>query len=232
MITLIKYAPAFGLADASPFCLKADLLLKMSGLPYKAEIAGDPRRGPKGKLPAIVDGGVTLGDSEIIRWHLELKHGADFDKGLGEAERARAHAFARMLEERTYWVLIYSRWMEPDIWPVFSRQIFAGLPPVVRTLIPPIARRKVRGYLHAHGLGRHSRDEIYRMGAADLRAVSVELGDKPFFTGADPRGIDATVYGIVASVVEAPLETPLKAAALQHQNLVAYCKRMRERFYT
>ena len=59
MITLIKYAPAFGLADASPFCLKADLLLKMSGLPYKAEIAGDPRRGPKGKLPAIVDGGVT-----------------------------------------------------------------------------------------------------------------------------------------------------------------------------
>lgn len=231
MITLIKYAPAFGLSDPSPFCMKAELLLKLSGLPYVNEIAGDPRRGPKGKLPAIVDDGTTIGDSEIIRWHIEAKYKIAFDKGLTEFEKARSHAFARMLEERTYWAIVYSRWIEPENWPAFSAALFAGMPPVLRNLIPPIARRKVRGYLKAQGIGRHSRDELYKMAAADIRAVAVELADKAFFMGPEPKGIDATVYAFMASIVEAPFETPLKAEALRHANLMAYCRRMKGRFF-
>ena len=66
---------------------------------------GDPRRGPKGKLPAIVDGGVTLGDSEIIRWHLELKHGADFDTEQWELFRidqdpSECHDLASAMPEK------------------------------------------------------------------------------------------------------------------------------------
>jgi hypothetical protein len=72
MITLHTFGPAFGLPDPSPFVTKLDILLKMSGQPYKAEIGG-LRRAPKGKLPYIVDDGVTIADSTFIRWHLEKK---------------------------------------------------------------------------------------------------------------------------------------------------------------
>jgi hypothetical protein len=62
MITLYQFEPAFGLPNASPFCLKLETWLRMAGLPYEA-----PRmtlsamgRSPKGKLPYIVDEGKPL----------------------------------------------------------------------------------------------------------------------------------------------------------------------------
>ncbi|WP_199731090.1 hypothetical protein [Aquitalea sp. FJL05] len=47
MITLYVFGPAFGLPDASPFVLKAEMLLKLSGLPYR-KLRGSMRRAPKG----------------------------------------------------------------------------------------------------------------------------------------------------------------------------------------
>lgn len=61
MITLHHFGPAFGLPDPSPFCIKAEILLKLSGLPHALRI-GDLRRAPKGKLPLIVEDGVTISD--------------------------------------------------------------------------------------------------------------------------------------------------------------------------
>ncbi len=156
-LTLIKFPPAFGLPDPSPFCIKAEILLKMSGLPYAVETTGNPRKGPKGKLPALRDGGLLVGDSELIRKHLEIVHRIDFDKGLGPLQRARAHAFARMLEERTYWCGVHVRWIEESAWQVMSRTLFGRLPPVVRWIVPAIVRGVVRHRLRAHGLGRHGR---------------------------------------------------------------------------
>ena len=49
MIVLYTFGPAFGLPDASPFVTKADMLLKLAGLPYRSE-RGSLRRAP-GKLP-------------------------------------------------------------------------------------------------------------------------------------------------------------------------------------
>jgi glutathione S-transferase len=229
MITLIRFMPAFGLPDPSPFGMKAEVLLKLSGLPYEVEHATDPRKGPKGKLPAIRDDGVVIGDSEIIRWHLERKYKLDLDQGLDAAARATAHAFARMIEERTYWVIVYSRWM--DNWDVTRAGLFAAMPPVLRSLVPPIARRKVRSYLNAHGIGRHSRDEIYAMAARDIRAMATQLADTPYFMGGAASSADATVYGFLASILDAPVPSPLKDEALRHANLVAYNDRLRARFY-
>ena len=228
MITLIRYRPAFNLPDPSPFGLKAEMLLKLAGLPYDVEI-GDGRKGPKGKLPAIRDDGAVIGDSEIIRLHLERKYKLDLDQGLDAAARATAHAFARMLEERTYWVIVYSRWIEH--WPVVRQTFFGGLPPVLRSVIPIVAHRRVRRYLHDHGIGRHSRDEIYAMGAGDIRAVATQLADTPYFMGGIPSSADATVYAFVASILDAPFASPLQEEALRHANLVAYNARLRERFY-
>lgn len=231
MITLIKFDPAFGLPDPSPFCMKAEMLLKLAGLPYRVEVTHDPRRGPKGKLPAIVDGGATLGDSELIRRHLEGAHGIDFDAGLAPAERAVAHAFARMLEERTYWVGVYARWIEPAAWAVVRETFFGGLPPVVRAIVPMVAQRQVRRALHLQGLGRHGRAELYDFGIADVRAVAAHLADKPYFMGGRPTSADATVYALIAAIVVPDIASPLKDEVLRHANLVAYERRLRAQFW-
>src|SRR5262249_1432920 len=98
MITLIKFPTAFGMPDPSPFVMKVMMLLRMAGLPFETEVARNPGRGPKGKLPAIRDEGELIGDSEIIRWHIERKYAIDLDRGLSPVERATAHAYARMIE--------------------------------------------------------------------------------------------------------------------------------------
>ncbi len=231
MIKLLKFPPGLGLPDPSPFCMKAELLLKMADLAYEPVICVNPRKGPKGKLPAIADDGGIIGDSEFIRRHLERKYIVDFDKGLGARERATAHAFARMLEERTYWVAVYERWIDERNWPVVRAALFGGLPPPLRSLVPFIARRKVRDYLHGQGLGRHTRDEVYALGAADIRAVAEALGDKAYFMGSAPTGVDATIYAFVAALLVPPFESPVKDEIRRHANLVAYAERMRARYY-
>ncbi|MDR6871877.1 hypothetical protein J2Y55_002890 [Bosea sp. BE125] len=37
MITLHSFGPGFGLPDPSPFCIKAEILLRMAGLPFERE---------------------------------------------------------------------------------------------------------------------------------------------------------------------------------------------------
>jgi glutathione S-transferase len=231
MIKLIQFPRVFGLPNPSPFCIKVEVLLKMAGLAYECEFVANPGKGPKGKLPAIMDDGELIGDSEIIRWHLERKYGVDFDKGLAPGERAIGHAFARMAEERTYWVLVYSRWIEDANWPVFRDTLFRGMPGFVRGLIGPQIRKRVRRMLRAQGLGLHTRDEIYAMAVADVEAIGAQLGTKPFLLGPEPTTVDAAVWPAIIGVLVPPLESPLKQAIQRHPALVEYAERMRARFF-
>src|SRR6266480_2026973 len=73
MITLYAFGPAFGLPDPSPFVLKAEVLLKMAGVPYRTSTEGFGKA-PKGKLPYIDDDGERIADSTFIRWHIEKKY--------------------------------------------------------------------------------------------------------------------------------------------------------------
>jgi hypothetical protein len=54
MITLYTFGPGAGLPDFSPSVVKAEVLLKMSGLAYRTDTTGF-RKAPKGKLPYIDD---------------------------------------------------------------------------------------------------------------------------------------------------------------------------------
>ena len=62
MVTLYTFGPGFGLPDPSPFVMKAEILLKMAGLPFRTDTTGF-RKAPKGKLPYIEDDGERIADS-------------------------------------------------------------------------------------------------------------------------------------------------------------------------
>lgn len=231
MIRLIQFPPALGLPNASPFCLKLETWLRMAGLEYENVYTGNPRRGPKGKLPAIEADGKLIGDSGLIIEYLTATRGVRLDEGLSVADTATALAWRRLFEEHLYWTVVYARWIDEDGWPLTKEAFFSSLPWPVSSILPPLARRGIWAELHGQGIGRHAPAEIFRMGQEDVDAVAAFLGDKAWFMGPEPTSLDAVAYGFLANLVRVELDNPIRRKALEHPNLVAYCDRMEAQYW-
>jgi glutathione S-transferase len=229
MITLYAFGPAAGLPDFSPFVTKAEVLLKMSGLPYGTDTTGF-RKAPKGKLPYIVDDGEIVADS-TFRWHLEHKYRVDFDIGLTPEQRAIAWAFEKTAEDNLYWVMVDLRWTDDENFAHGAGHFFKAVPALVRPLDVAMVRRKVRGGVRAQGMGRLAPDEISALGSRSINAIADFLGDKPFLMGAEPSGADASVFALVAGVLCPQFRSPVREAAERHKNLRRYVGRMTARYY-
>ena len=230
MITLQKFGPAMGLPDASPFCVKADVLMKMSGLSYERG-HGALGKAPKGKLPFLDDDGKIVADSTFIRWHLEKSHGIDFDPGLSDSEKATAWAFEKLCEDNLYWATVHARWVDDANFDAGPRHFFAAAPAVVRPLVIAKVRRDVRRSLQGHGMGRHTRAEIEQLAIHGYAAISAKLGSKPFLMGDQPCGADATVFAWVGSILSPVFTSAIRTAVEGHANLVDYRDRGLARWY-
>ena len=225
MITLHIFGPNFGLPDPSPFVTKAEMLLKLSGLPYRTDTEGFGKA-PKGKLPYIEDDGARIADSTFIRWHLEKKYRIEFDRGLTAEQRAVAWAFEKMAEDHLYWALLHSRWVDDANFAKGPMVFFRRIPAPVRPIMVAMIRRQVRKALHAHGMGRHSPAEIAALATHAIGAIADYLGQKPFFMGAEPTGVDATIFAFAAGALCPTFETPIRTAAERHDNLKRYVGRL------
>ena len=229
-LILHVFGPAFGLPDASPFAMKGDMLMKLSGLDYRVE-HGDVTKAPKKKFPVLVDSGEFIPDSTFIRLHLESKHGINFDKGLNDRERGIAFAVEKMLEDNLYWAIMHERWVVDENFDRGPRSYFDSIPQPLRAIAVPMIRRQVKRNLWGHGMGRHSRSEICRLGGMALDALSGVLGDNRYLMGDSPCGADATVFGFVAGALCPHFDSELLTHAQGHANLVGYNKRMMKEFY-
>ena len=230
MITLYTFGPAFGLPDASPFVTKAEMLLKLAGLPYQAR-RGSLRRAPKGKLPYLDDMGRIVADSTMIRWHIEKTYHIDFDAGLSAAERGIAWAAEKLMEDHLYWAVARVRWLDQANFDKGPAQFFRGVPAPVRGLAERLVRYKVRKTLWGQGLGRHSEEDLVALASKGVTSIADILGDKPYLMGNAPCGADATLFAFAGSLLCPVFDTPIRTAAEGHANLVAYMERMRAEFY-
>jgi len=226
MIKLYQYPPSWGM-NVSPFTLKLETWLKLSKIDYQVIATHSPGKAPKGKLPFIEDDdGSRISDSSLIIEHLKRTRQIDPDHELTERERAEAISLQRLFENHFYFIQSYSRWIDPVGWEATRPVFFGFLPPGIRHLAAGFIRRQVKRALHEEGLGRHSQDELYAMGRADLRAISVLLGSRSYFFGNGPTTIDAVAYGFLANLFFVPVETDLKKIGLEFDNLRLYCERL------
>ena len=231
MITLHQFPSAWGLPNASPFCMKVETYLRMCNLSYTTVNVLNPAKGPKGKLPYITDGANTVADSDFILDYLKATYGDNLDAGLDIRTRAEAHALRRLMEEHLYWCAVYDRWAVNENWALTKPAFFGALPPAVRDLVAALARRGQLRALRGHGVGRHTSGEIYALGCADLTALSDFLADKPFFLGAEPTALDATAYAFLVNLLWVPIDSPLTRHVRSFENFIAYVKRMKQRYY-
>jgi glutathione S-transferase len=231
MITLHSFGAGMKLPDPSPFVLKAEMLLKISGLPYR-KVMSDVRKAPKGKIPFIEDQGQTIADTTFIRLYLERKHGIDFDKGLTAEQKATSWAVDKLCEDHLYWGIVHDRWMTDENFERGPAHFFKEIPRLIRPVITSMVRRKLRKGLDAQGLGRHSNVEIIELFSRGVSSIAALLGEKPYMMGNSISSVDATVFGIIAGALT-PIysDSPLFASVTQHPNLMAYRDRLMKQYF-
>ncbi|MEQ8825511.1 MAG: glutathione S-transferase family protein [Filomicrobium sp.] len=230
MRTLYVFGPNFGLPDPSPFCMKAMVLMKMAGLDYESGIC-DPRKAPKKKGPFLDDDGLQVADSTFIRWHLEEKYGVDLEAGLTDEQRAIGWSVEKLCEDNIYWAIVYERWLIDANFDAGPRVFFDVVPGPMRPLVIAMVRRQVKRDIWGQGFGRHSRDEVVKLGNRGVDAIAGVLGDKPYLLGAEPTAFDASVFSTVAGALCETFDSPMLAHAKSKANLVAYRDRCMQRWF-
>ena len=94
-------------------------------------------------------------------------------------------------------------------------------------------RRRTIGNMYAHGIGRHSHQEIHNIAESDLQACSKLLGTKVYFMGNKPTIIDATMFGFLAQLAYLMPDGHWTTALVNNNftNLRDYCERMKSEFW-
>ncbi|HEV2680234.1 MAG TPA: glutathione S-transferase family protein [Rhodanobacter sp.] len=229
-LTLYASRAGFGLPDTSPFVIKTEVQLKMAGLTYDRASAIPPQA-PNGKLPFINDHDEVVSDSTFIRAHIERKYTVDLDTGLDARQRAEAWAIERLLEDHLYFAMVWFRWIDPANFAKGPAHFADGAPEAERAQLRHDIQARKAVELHAQGVGRHAPAQIAALGARSLDALAQLLGDKPYFMGELPSGVDAAAFGMLACVITPFFDTPLRRTAEAHPNLIAYVARMMQHYY-
>lgn len=238
MITLYT-APSFEeLPSISPPCLELETWLRMANLPYeKVNVTAETFAiAPKGKVPFIDYQGKLIGDAFLIIEMFKHTAGIDLDASLTPVERSLSLAFRRLIKENIYWGAAYIRYGMEQNWPQYrvmiARALFPEAPLAVSEPLAEELRQTAFSQLQAHGIGRHTHEEISQIICADFQALSDFLADKPFFMGEQPTTLDATAYGHIGNFLQPPFESPIIDDLRQRSNLCQYYERMSRQFFT
>src|SRR5579875_1694596 len=198
VITLYSYPDLFGVADNNPFGLKVYAFLKLCALPFRHEHVLDTSAAPRGQLPYLVDGDAVIGDSDTIIAHLTAHYALAIDAGLTPDQADLGLLIRRMLDD-LYWVMSYSRWKDDRFWPLFRDAFLREHANLTEEGLNKAREFNFQRY-HYQGIGRYETDQAYARGLADLRVMANLIPAEGFIHGAEPTGIDASVYGFVANI--------------------------------
>lgn len=235
MIKVYKFGPAFGLPDASPFVMKVETYLRITGQKYEV-VSGDVRKAPRKQLPLVEVDGKVVPDSTAIVDLLEGARTEKLDAHLDAGQRAMALAFKSMLEEHLYFGLLFMRWVTDDGWTVFEptlREMLGkgGVPGLMRGMVSKSVRKQVTGRVWAQGIGRQPRAELVGNCIKMVDAFSEQLGEKKYFCGDKPTTYDATVYAFAAGVLCPAFDNELLKHSATKRNLVSYADRLKEQYW-
>lgn len=220
----------FGLPHASPFAIKAEVLLKMSGMPYRIARA-NIRKSPRGKLPWIVDGSEVIPDSRLIKAHLEIRHGIDFSGGYSPRALGYGLAIERMLEDHLYFFSVDNRWLQNDNFENGPIRFFEDVPMVLRWLIIPLVRGKVRKQVDLQGTGKLLPEEKLALVRRALDALEAVIAGQNYLLGGRVCGVDATAYAFLATLAAPGFRSDYGDELRRKPELLAYLARMQAEFF-
>ncbi len=222
MLTLFSYPGLYGVADNNPYGLKVFAFMKLCNLVFRHEHIFDAKDAPRGQLPYLTDGEEVIGDSDTIISYLIKRYTLPINDGVTASQRDTDLLIRRALDD-LYWVMSFSRWKDPRYWPLFRDAILKTHPSVTKDALEAAREYNFKRY-HYQGIGRYEPEAAYARGIADLKILANLVPESGFLFGADPRSIDATIYGFTANIYFYDIDTPLKSFLVSHPNLVTHCQ--------
>lgn len=221
MPTLYSYPDLCGVADNNPFGLKVYAFMRLCGMQFDHEHVLDTKNAPRGQLPYLVDGQQNIGDSDAIIAYLKARYRLPIDDGLSHAQRNVDLLVRRTLDD-LYWTMSYARWKDEQFWPLFRDMLLAEHADITVSDLEA-ARQYNHLRYHYQGIGRYEPPQVYARGMENLRVVSDAIGTNDFVFGAQPRSLDAAIYGFVANIYFYDMDTPLRRFVVSRPNLVRHC---------
>jgi glutathione S-transferase len=230
MITLYQPPSSWGLPSISPFAVKLETYLRMAKIEYEIR---DPNinEAPNGRVPYVKLDGKIEGDSTLIIKKLKARFGESVDSHLTKEQYAQGICMQRLAEDHLYFAVAYLRWLDEGSWPHVYEYFLTLMPPAIGGFIVKQIRKGMLKDIRVQGMGEHSRETIIDFAKEDLTALSLSLGEKPYFLGDKPTSFDASIYGMLIHQLWVPWESPVKQHGLSLKNLPEFCERMKQAYW-
>lgn len=219
---------ARGVPNISPFAMKLEMWLRMTNIPY--EVVDHVGFSRKVQSPFILFNEEEIPDTNIIIEYLSKYFDKELYPTVSPELKAVGRSFLKMTEENTAWSVFWYRYVQNM--PEYMKYMKFQVPDDKQEQVGTGLSNHVRDRAWKHGIGRHSDDEIYKIGSDDIRAISTYLGKKKYFLGDTPTLIDCTLFGVLTQITCVPLDFPMATVIREEcPNLLEYVDRLRTEFW-
>ncbi|GBF95974.1 hypothetical protein Rsub_08097 [Raphidocelis subcapitata] len=222
--------------NASPFSTKLLAFVRISGVEHelvKADITSNSN--PRKLWPYMLHGPNVVPDSSAIASYLAATYPETAGRMFPSDPKSLglAHAAARMMDEATFPILLWYRFMEPANRVHMENSYFGRMPWLVRRMVMRRVVPRTEQRLYLQGVGRLSEPDLLKQLKADFAALSSLLGAGPYLLGASPCFADATLFGFLDTAIHDAAPNPcVKDAVLAHPNLVEFARRVRAEYFS
>lgn len=208
----------------TPFSLKLETFLRMANVPYTNVHDSFKNRSSKGKMTWIEYNGEEIADSELCIDYIKDKFQVDVNSDYTPEQLASGFMVQKMVEDHLYWTLILYRYVYEGALRLSAYRSFSFL-------FRYMAKWKVLKDSKAHGIGRHSQNEVNALMTRDLENLSNYLGTKKFLLGEHPSQVDCSVFGMLSQFYWHGFGDPTEETIKKFPNLCQYCERMKTEFW-
>ncbi|XP_021364187.1 failed axon connections-like isoform X1 [Mizuhopecten yessoensis] len=212
------------LPNFSPYAMKLEMWLRLNDIPYVViDHSGFSR---KRQNPFILFNEEEIPDTNFIIEMLSAYFNKEIYPDASSELRAVGRSFLKMVEENTAWTIYWYRYVHHL--PEYMKYVKFHDDEEMNEKAGKDLGKYVKDRAWSHGIGRHSNEEIYKIGCDDVRAISTFLGPKIYFLGNTPTLVDCTLFAVLTQITCVPLDFPMmKVIREECPNLLDYIERLK-----